>query len=70
VATNAAAIGGALRRYRATLDEWQALVDAVAGAHEAAGAEEAARPEQVEPASVSAIERRLAETAALAAEPA
>jgi prephenate dehydrogenase len=70
VATNAAAIAGALRRYRATLDDWQALVDAAAGAHEAAGSEKAARPELAEPASASAIERRLAETAALAAEPA
>jgi prephenate dehydrogenase len=56
VATNAAAIGGALRRYRQALDEWQALVD------EAAGTDEAA------PASAPAIERRLADTATLAAE--
>lgn len=63
VATNAAAIGGALRRYRQALDEWQTLVDHAAGTDTAVPAASAPAAAQRSP-----IERRLAETATLAAE--
>lgn len=55
VATNAAAIAAALRRYRQALDEWQELVDDVVGPAD-------------EAVPAVPIERRLAQAAAIAAE--